>query len=148
MFPYCEFVKRDGRALTGEALKQASIGLLRAHLKHRAARNPIAQWRAELPAHIERLAARDMAYFHLYAFNVPRQLGANFEMLGTYLDWLGDNEEAAAASRRIAEGAKAIQFQLARMANRRRFDAATLQLGLLEADYDLTLSSLQKRYGQ
>ncbi len=147
MFPYCEFVKRDGKALAGETLKQASIGLLRGHLKHRATRNPIAQWRAELPRHIERLAARDMDYFHLYAFNVPRQLGANFEMLGTYLDWLGGNAESAAAARRIAEGAKAIQFQLARMANRRRFDAAALQLAPLEADYELILSALAKRYG-
>lgn len=147
MFPYCEFVKRDGKALAGDALKQASIGLLRGHLRYRAATNPIAQWRAELPAHVERLAARDMDYFHLYAFNVPRQLGANFEMLATYLDWLGGPAEEATAARRIAEGAKAIQFQLARMANRRRFDAGTLQLGPLEADYDLILSALGKRYG-
>ncbi len=147
MFPYCEFVKRDGKALTGEALKQGSLALLRNHLKHRAKSNPIAQWHAALPQHIERLAARDMAYFHLYAFNLPRQLGANFEMLGTYLDWLGGNAESAAAARRIAEGAKAIQFQLARMANRRRFDAGTLQLAPLEADYDLILSALGQRYG-
>jgi hypothetical protein len=147
MFPYCEFVKRDGRALVGEPLMRASLDLLHGHLAHRARSNPIAQWRAELPLHIERLAARDMTYFHLYAFNVPRQLGANFEMLGTHLDWLGGNEEIAAACRRIAEGAKAIQFQFARMANRRRFDANTVQLGPLEADYDLVVSTLVKRYG-
>ena len=147
MFPYCEFVKRDGKALEGEALKQASIGLLRRHLRHRSGVNPIAQWRAGLPLHLERLAARDMEYFHLYAFNLPRQLGANFEMLGTYLDWLGGNGESAAAARRIAEGAKAIQFQLARMANRRRFVADALQLAPLEADYDVILSTLAKRYG-
>ncbi|HZP98586.1 MAG TPA: DUF1839 family protein [Reyranella sp.] len=146
MFPYCEFVKRGSTALAGDALKQTSVELLRGHLKHRAPENPIAQWRAELPCHLERLAARDMGYFHLYAFNLPRQLGANFEMLGSYLDWLGGNDESAAAARRIAEGAKAIQFQLARMANRRRFDATALQLAPLEADYDLILSSLGRRY--
>ena len=31
-----------------------------------------------------------MDYFHQYAFNVPRQLGANFEMLGSYLRWLSE----------------------------------------------------------
>ncbi len=140
-------MKRGDKALAGEALKQGSLMLLKRHLGHRARKNPVAQWRAELPYHIERLAARDMEYFHLYAFNVPRQLGANFEMLGTYLHWLGGNAESADAARRIAEGAKAIQFQLARMANRRRFDAAALQLSPLEADYDLILSTLAKRYG-
>jgi len=147
MFPYCEFVKRGGPALAGDALREASAGLLRHHLAHRPATNPVRQWQAELPAHLERLAARDMTYFHLYAFNLPRQLGANFEMLSTYLAWLGGNDDLAAAARRIAEGAKAIQFQLARMVNRKRFDAAALQLAPLEADHDLILSTLARRFG-
>ncbi len=61
-----------------------------------------------------------MDYFHLYAFNLPRQLGANFEMLGTYLDWLGRRPGSIDAggrpSRRIAEAPRSVQFQLARMA--------------------------------
>ena len=61
---------------------------------------PIAAWRAALPGHLETLAARDMAYFHLYAFNLPRQLGANFEMLGTYLDWLARAGAGRAGRRR------------------------------------------------
>jgi len=151
MFPYCEFVKRGADALTGKALVQASLARLRGHLKRRPGTNPIAAWRAALPRHLERLTARDMAYFHLYAFNLPRQLGANFEMLGSYLDWLGREGEdgladAAAAARRVAEGAKAVQFQLARMANRRRFDAAGVQLAALEADYESVLSPLAARF--
>lgn len=152
MFPYCEFVKRDGPALAGEALVRASTGLLRNHLRHRPRTSPVAAWRAALPEHLERLAERGMAYFHLYAFNLPRQLGANFEMLATYLDWLGARGEAnladpAAAARRIAEAAKAVQFQLARMANRRRFDAAALQLDPIEADHRFVLDTLQQRFG-
>ena len=85
-----------------------------------------------------------MAFFHLYAFNMPRQLGANFEMLASHLQWLGIGNEAAGAARRIAEGAKAIQFQLARMANRRKFDAAALQLAPLEADYEQIMSGLAR----
>ena len=146
LFPYVEFVKRDGAALTGPTLRQRSIDLLRAHLRRRPTGNPIAAWRAALPEHLEMLAARDMDYFHLYAFNVIRQLGANFEMLGTYLDWLGEPAlaEPAAAARRIAEGAKAVQFQLARMANRRRFEAAKLVLEPVEADYDRVMTALAR----
>ena len=148
LFPYVEFVKRDGIALAGPALVARSIELLRAHLAHRPKANPISAWRAALPQHLEGLAARDMDYFHLYAFNLPRQLGANFEMLGTYLDWLGEPAlaEPAAAARRIAESAKAVQFQLARMANRRRFDPAKLDLVPLEADYDLIMTTLTTRF--
>ena len=151
LFPYVEFVKRDGKALHGRVLVARSLELLRAHLAHRPVANPIAAWRVAMPGHLERLAARDMDYFHLYAFNLPRQLGANFEMLGTYLDWLGTHGEEgladlAAAARRIAEAAKAVQFQLARMVNRRRFDAGAIQFGPIESDYDSILSALAKRF--
>jgi hypothetical protein len=146
LFPYVEFVKRDGTALAGEALVARSTELLRRHLADRPKRNPIGAWREAIPQHLALLAARDMAYFHLYAFNLPRQLGANFEMLGTYLDWIGGSDEAAAAARRIAEGAKAVQFQLARMASRRRFEPAKLDLAPLEADYDLIMSALTTRF--
>jgi hypothetical protein len=152
LFPYVEFVKRDAAPLQGKALLATSLALLRLHLHHRPKANPVAAWRAALPGHLERLAARDMVFFHLYAFNLPRQLGANFEMLATYVDWLAANGEdglgeVAAAGRRIAEAAKAVQFQLARMVNRRKFDAAALQLAPIEMDYELVLDTLVKRYG-
>ena len=151
MFPYCEFVKRDGEALGGKALVSRSIDLLRRHLRQVPQANPVSAWRAALPEHFARLATRDMDYFHLYAFNLPRQLGANFEMLGTYLTWLGANgesglNEAAAACRRIAEQAKAVQFQLARMANRKKFDTANVQIAPIEADYDVVLTTLVTRF--
>jgi hypothetical protein len=146
LFPYVEFVKRDGAALSGPALRQASLDRLRAHLRRRPGANPVAAWRAALPRHLETLAVRDRDYFHLYAFNLPRQLGANFEMLGTYLDWLAEPAlaEPAAAARRIAEGAKTAQFQLARMANRGRFEAARLVLEPIEADYDRIMTAVAR----
>jgi hypothetical protein len=151
MFPYCEFVKRDGEALGGRALVNRSLDLLRGHLRRVPEANPVKAWRAELPRHFEQLAARDMAYFHLYAFNLPRQLGANFEMLGTYLGWLTAHGqkglgEASAACRRIAEQAKAVQFQLARMANRRKFDINAVQVAPIEADYDVVISTLVTQF--
>jgi hypothetical protein len=151
MFPYCEFVKRDGEALGGKALVGRSLDILRKHLRHLPDAHPVKAWRAALPGHFERLAARDMDYFHLYAFNLPRQLGANFEMLGTYLDWLGAGgekglAEAASASRRIAQQCKAVQFQLARMANRRKFDINAVHIQPIEADYDVALNTLVTRF--
>lgn len=152
LFPYAEFVKRDGKALDGAALLEASLALLRGHLKRRPRINPLKAWRKTLPAHLELLATRDMDYFHLYAFNIPRQLGANFEMLATYLLWLGAHgvtgiADAAAASRRIAEAAKAVQFQLARMVHRRKFHAEAVNLQPLEDDYDAVFAALDARFG-
>ncbi len=153
LFPYAEFVKRDAGSLEGTALVDASLAFLRRHLKHRPASHPIRQWQAALPAHLALLAQRDMAYFHLYAFNVQRQLGANFEMLGTYLEWLGIQgveglADAAAAARRLAEAAKSVQFQLARMVHRRRFDAEAVDLQPLAADYDFIFATLGERFGR
>lgn len=150
LFPYVEFVKRVGGALDGDALVSTSIELLRRHLKHRPEINPIAAWRAALPRHLDELADRDLDYFHLYAFNLPRQLGANFEMLGSYLQWLGskgmvDLSDAATAGRRIAEAAKTAQFQLARMSHRRKFDLAGVRLQAIEADYEFIVSTLVQR---
>ncbi|MDB5488757.1 MAG: hypothetical protein JWQ58_2472 [Reyranella sp.] len=152
LFPYAEFMKRDGRALDGAALLEASLTLLRGHLKRRPKTNPVRAWRGALPAHLELLATRDMDYFHLYAFNVPRQLGANFEMLATYLQWLDAQgvtglADAAAESRRIAEGAKSVQFQLARMVHRQKFDAEAVNLQPLQDDYDAIFATLDARFG-
>ena len=58
LFPYAEFVKRDGEALSGPALLEASVALLRGHLEHRPRRHPIREWRLALPAHLEGLARR------------------------------------------------------------------------------------------
>lgn len=152
LFPYVEFVKRDGIAVAADTLASASRALLRDHLANRPKANPVSAWRAALPQHLQKLAARDMAYFHLYAFNLPRQLGANFELLASYLDWLaaqgeGGLDQAITSARRIADAAAALQFRLARMANRKKFDAAALDLGPIEADYDLLFEILGAKFG-
>ena len=49
-------------------------------------------------------------------------------------------------ARRLAEDAKAVQFQLARMANRRRFDPTKLVLEPIEADYDRIMTALVAQF--
>nr|WP_246201079.1 DUF1839 family protein [Azospirillum brasilense] len=92
----------------------ASRALLSHHLHRRPAGNPIAAFRAALPEHLEALAARPMDYFHLYAFNTLRQVGANFELLGMYARWIGGPTDAVEACAALSATAKAFQFQLAR----------------------------------
>jgi len=131
LFPYAEFVKFDaGRAARNPA--RMAMALLAGHLERRPRRNPLVAYAAVFGSHAETLAARSPDYFHTYAFNTLRQVGANFELLGSHLEWLGEHgetglAEAAEAATAIAEGAKVMQFKLARAMARQRFD------GLAEA---------------
>ncbi|MCW5746798.1 MAG: DUF1839 family protein [Alphaproteobacteria bacterium] len=151
LFPYVEFVKRDAPPLQDRALRDASLALLKEHLARRPA-GAFARFRADFPRHLETLAARPMAYFHLYAFNMLRQLGANFELMGSYLGWLkGQGEsgldETAAACLQVAEGAKALQFQLARAVSRKKFGDFSESLDNIERGHELVLGGLDRRYG-
>lgn len=150
LFPYVEFVKRDAPALAGRALLEGSLALLRDHLARRP-EGVFARFRAEFPRHLEALAARPMTYFHLYAFNVLRQLGANFELLGSYLRWLGDQgetglEPVVADCFEVAEGAKALQFQLARAVSRKKFSDFCATLDTLQRAHEAALAALARRY--
>jgi len=68
-----------------------------------------------LPEHLVRLAARDMVFPSISTPSLPRHLGANFDMLATYVDWLRRTArhglaDVAAAGRRIVRGGQAVQF--------------------------------------
>ena len=147
LFPYVEFVKRGEVALEGRALVDASIERLRHHLGRRPRGNPVRAYREALPEHLERLAARPMDYFHLYAFNTLRQLGANFELLGSYGRWIDAPAEVGEACDALASSAKALQFQLARAVHRGRFGDYSATLEGMERAYDTALDTLVRRYG-
>ena len=147
LFPYVEFVRPGGPALTGGALVAAALERMRHHLGRRPAVHPIAAYRRAFPRHRDALATRPMAYFHLYAFNLLRQLGANFELLGAHVRWLDGPAEAVEACGAIAEGAKALQFQLARAVARRTFADYGETFDRLERAYDTVIGVLVRRYG-
>ncbi len=151
LFPYVEFVKRHpGAGHSGAELVAEAKRILRDQLKHRPT-NPIAKFRAEFPRHLEQLATRPMAYFHLYSFNLLRQLGANFELLGNHCQWLkkhgeGGLDDAITASETLAATAKGLQFLLARAVNKKKFGDFTPTLDTLEKAHDTALGALIARY--
>ncbi len=107
------------------ALADASAALLRGHLGHRPLRNPVTQWRAAFPAHLDVLAERGETFFHPYSFNLMRQFGANFELLSKYLLWLKTQgfeipASIPAAAQTIASEAMVMQFRLVRSVARHR----------------------------
>jgi hypothetical protein len=128
--PYTEFAKLPDQVPSAASMREEARLLLNRHLRRMPMANPVAAFAKVLPEQVSMVADRPFGFFHKYAFNTLRQLGANFELLATHLDWMGASEfsDAIAASLRIAETAKSVQFQLARAVTRRKFD--TLAQGL------------------
>jgi hypothetical protein len=146
--PYVEFVRRRWPALRDGALTEAAVEVLRRHLRRRPERNPIDRYRAEFAGQMDWL----MTYpdrFHDYAFGVFRQLGANFQLLAAHIDWLvnrgvsrlgGVSQHAAA----ISANAKTMQFKVARIATRRRFDPCDALFDALGSGYDTVMNGLDR----
>ncbi|SDD36430.1 protein of unknown function [Cupriavidus sp. YR651] len=152
LFPYVECAKRIRPPLQGRALANAVAGQMRRHLGRRPLRNPVSRWRDEFHDQVGNVLARGDAYFHHYGFNLPRQLGANFEMLHHCLTWLGEHgyrvpAPVIGAATAIASESKVLQFRLARAVARRRHDPCTACLDMLESAYDRAIDGLLMSFG-
>jgi hypothetical protein len=150
LFPYVEFVKGIGRVRPGTDLRPQAEQLLSRHLARRPEGNPLRRYAAVSGAHIEDLLRRGAAFFDPYAFNTVRQLGANFDLLGSHLAWLGEGrrfDNAIACCGRISDGAKAILFQLARSAARRRPVDLTASLDEMADAYEGVMAGIAAGLG-
>jgi hypothetical protein len=146
--PYVELVKQRFPPLTGSALTKAAVNLLRRHLARRPVANPIQCYRRDFPRHMQWLLAEPQR-FHEYAFATFRQLGANFQMLASHLDWLqqrGVNglRDAREAAAQISANAKATQFKVARIAARGRFDPCDHLFDRLSNGYQTVIAVLER----
>jgi hypothetical protein len=147
LFPYVEFAKQVRAPLEGAALAEESVALLSGHLARRPRRNPVTEWRAAFPAQLDLLLERGERFFHLYSFNLMRQLGANFEFLSKYLDWLNEQgigmpTAITTSAQKIASEAMVMQFRLVRAMARGRRDTCDDCFDVLEAAWENTLTPL------
>ncbi|MEZ2129966.1 MULTISPECIES: DUF1839 family protein [unclassified Sinorhizobium] len=144
--PYTEFAKFPEETATDEHLDATGRRLLAFHFARRPSANPIRAFARVFPAQVETIAERPFGFFHKYAFNTLRQIGANFELAGSHLDWLSpDFAEPAAQARRISEVAKSVQFQLARAISRRKFEPLQTVLDPAADAWDFMIGLLQRR---
>ena len=121
--PYTEFVKLPDFYPEERELREEALSLGQYHYDRRPAENPIAAFSAIFPEAAAKVAERPFGFFHKYAFNTLRQAGANFELCGSYFEWLGPEfAEPAAHAMRISEVMKSAQFQLARAVTRKKFE--------------------------
>jgi len=149
--PYVETVRLDRLRLHDPDLVTRVVALTREHLDRRPADNPITRMAARMEADLPWLAEHGMDAFHLYAFGLCRQCGASTELAATFVDWLNafdrpGTEAAAAGFREVADGAKGLQFALARAARGRRVDLGGVLDGMA-ASWDGAMSVLGDRYG-
>jgi hypothetical protein len=151
--PYVEVAKLGNRPqLTGRALHEASIALLRSHLARRPFTNPFCSYAERFRSDLEWLVAEPLAYFHNYAFATLRQCGAAFELAGAYLRWLEAGGEsglapAAESCTRIATAAKTLQFKTARAVNCHKTLDVSPMLDEMAKAWDETMTMLVARYG-
>lgn len=150
LLPYTEFVKLGERPRRTDTVAVARR-LLARHLARRPDGNPVRAYGAALGRHLADLGARPPEYFHVYAFNTLRQLGANFELLASHLAWLARHGEtglaaAEAAALEIASNAKVMQFKLARAMARGRFDGLEAFIEPMARAWDTVMAELQARY--
>lgn len=147
LFPYAEFLKIPATAPQVDVRAQAKA-LLVHHLARRPSANPLAAWALDFERHARDLATRPPEWFHIYAFNLPRQFGANFELLGAHLRWLAEGDAdliaAADAAEEIAETAKIFQFKLARAMARGKFDGLVPMIDTMAGAWDRVMSLLDR----
>jgi hypothetical protein len=152
--PYTEFVKfPNGFQTGGVQIVETALGLLANHLARRPRTNPVAAFAEVFPEQVAAMSERPFDFFHLYAFNTLRQLGANFELFSAHLDWLGANqvdglESAGDAARRISTTCKTTQFQLARAVMRKKFDKLPSALQPAVDAWDEMTAQLDSRLGK
>jgi hypothetical protein len=148
LLPYVEFVRRRFPPLQGAALTEAAVECLRRHLRRRPGESPIGCYRVEFSRQMDWLMAHPER-FHDYAFGVFRQLGANFQLLAAHTGWLADRgvgglSGASRAAAAISANAKAMQFKVARIASRRRFDPCDALFDAMQRDYETVMDSLDR----
>jgi hypothetical protein len=146
LFPYAEFVKFERRTPSPDA--STVLRILRRHVARRPVDNPVLAFRERLRDQVIAASKKQPDFLHKYAFNTARQLGMNFELLGSHLTWLAAHEPSLAlapaidACRLLSSGAKSFQFQLARAVARKRFDTIEANLDPLAASYDRIIACL------
>ena len=121
--PYVEQI----RYFPGRVQPDAVLTVVREHLSRRASGDPMARLADSIRDAVTWLPERGLETFHQWAFATLRQCGASAELAADLATLLGSGSAPAAAAAaepflQVAQGAKAVQFKLARAARGRKVD--------------------------
>jgi hypothetical protein len=151
--PYIEFVKKlpHFQTLSTNSLVETSLSLMRGHLQRIPEHNPFYAFKEKFARDLDWLMQAEIDIFHAYSFATLRQYGACYELVETYLRWLGRNniaqlEAPTEAFAQISQTTKALQFQLARsMARKKPMDLSPLDT--MAAHWQNGMDILMQRFG-
>ena len=125
--PYVERIRRNPFS---EITTTAVLDLVKGHLKRRPPINPVTRLAERFATDLPWLEAGGVDAFHLYAFATLRQCGASGELAASLCEWLTEHgiemSDATDSFNRVANGAKTMQFKLARLAAGRSIDYGSL----------------------
>jgi hypothetical protein len=121
------------------------------HLRRRPASNPIRRMGVAL-ADVPGLTGGDIETFHRYMFGTCRQCGSAAELAADHAEWLethvgGGMAAAAPLLREVAQGAKSLQFTLARAMHGRTVDI-TDTIERMAVAYDEAMAILDATLGR
>ncbi len=150
--PYVEQVRLDGIVRDDPDRVARAVAATTEHLARRPADNPFPRLAAGLARDLPWLSEQDLETFHLYAFGICRQCGASAELAASFVEWLNlhdgpGTEAAAVALHALADGAKALQFALARVVRGRTVDLDAV-IGPMADRWDVAMGVLVDRYGR
>jgi hypothetical protein len=123
LLPYVEQI-RLGRNFIADGVGDRDLDVARAHLARRPTDNPVEKLAKRIVDDIALVQTSGPDAFHLWSFGLLRQCGATAELaadLVGYLDARGVPGVAEAVPHflQVAQGAKAVQFRMARAARGR-----------------------------
>jgi Domain of unknown function (DUF1839) len=137
MPPYTDQIRIDRMDPSATTL-DAVLARLRVHLRRRPHENPVTAMTKRLLTDTDWLRANSMDDFHRYAFGTCRHLGANGQLAAAFVEWLdardgGGLADVAARFREVSQGAKKLEFMLARVVAGRRVDIEQVMAPIEEA---------------
>jgi hypothetical protein len=137
-------VKRDSAELV-----TLSYSLLRKYLELRPLDNPVVRFAERFTYELPRMQERGLPYYHAWAFNNTRQLGAAFELAAAYLAWLEQAgveglHTAIRGFEEIASTNKSLILKVARAVNSRRPLELTKHFDALALAWERGMTSLDK----
>lgn len=125
--------------------------VVRSHLRHRSVANPVRALAERVLDDVDQLSSGGMELFHRWTFGVLRQCGASAELAADICEYMEDHgypgtATAAPGFRSVSEGAKSVQFRMARAARGRTVDPAE-QLGLMADAWDASITTAARAAG-
>jgi hypothetical protein len=127
--PYTETVRLpdSDQAADHAALAARAVELAAEHLRRAPQENPVVRLERQLLRRVDWLPSQEPDAFHALAFATARQCGGTAELAADLAGWLAQHAGADTAGavgefRTVSESAKALQFNLARVARGRRGD--------------------------